>query len=147
MGIDQQSSPTVPRMIVLRTATLTNMYVLYRREQENSRSFAQVCTLHRFFANREVLRCQPSRIVVRDSPGFRPGQQRPARKPPNVYFVPEFRGNLRFLFFLRKCNKIRRFLCFERCMAAYKCLPVFETFSTLTVPLDTACAVLCTCTL
>ena len=53
-GFDQPSSPTVPRMIVLRTATLTNMYVQCRREQENSRSLAQVCTLHRYFANREV---------------------------------------------------------------------------------------------
>ena len=52
-GFDQPSSPTVLRMIVRRTATLTNMHVQYRREQENSRSFAQVCTLHRYFANRE----------------------------------------------------------------------------------------------
>ena len=51
----EPSSPTVPRMIVLRAATLTNMDVQYRREQENSQSFEQVCTLHRYFANREVM--------------------------------------------------------------------------------------------
>ena len=42
-GFDQPSSPTVPRMIVLRTAALTNMYVQDIREQENLRSPARRC--------------------------------------------------------------------------------------------------------